>query len=145
MSTTVTAEGITITRVFDAPREAVFAAWTDPKQFAVWFGGEATVLEDVVMDVRPAGTWRATMILPGGSTIPWSGTYHEVVPPERLAFTLTDQPGVEGEPCTVVLTATDEGTHMVFTQTGSHLTEEQYGQAANGWGTFFDAMENLLP
>ena len=49
------ADGITITRVFDAPRELVFQAWTDPARFAHWFGGpDADVpVDGVAMDVRP--------------------------------------------------------------------------------------------
>ena len=73
--------GITITRVFDAPRELVFKAWTEPAQFAEWFGGRgATIpLESVEMDVRPGGTWRATMFAgPERTEIAWKGVYREV-------------------------------------------------------------------
>ena len=55
--------GITITRVFDAPRERVWREWTEPEPFADWFGGtESEIpLDTVSMDVRPGGSWRATM------------------------------------------------------------------------------------
>jgi uncharacterized protein YndB with AHSA1/START domain len=56
--------GITITRVFDAPRELVWKEWTEPGRFADWFGGsESEVpLSTVSMDVRPGGSWRLTML-----------------------------------------------------------------------------------
>ena len=89
-------EEITITRVFDAPRELVFKAWTEPDRFASWFGpaDSEVPLSPVSLDVRPGGEWRATMFAgPERREIQWKGEYHEVVPPERLVFTVSDQPG----------------------------------------------------
>ena len=59
--------GATITRAFAARREVVFVAWTEPQHFAAWFGGSAVTvpIDSVEMDVRPGGTWKATMHLPG--------------------------------------------------------------------------------
>jgi uncharacterized protein YndB with AHSA1/START domain len=77
-------EGITITRVFDAPRERVWKEWIDPERFADWFGGpESQVpLSTVSMDVRPGGSWRLTMFAkPGRREIRWKGEYREVVEP----------------------------------------------------------------
>ena len=55
--------GLTTTRIFAAPRERVWREWTEPDRFADWFGGvECEVpLATVSMDVRPGGSWRATM------------------------------------------------------------------------------------
>jgi uncharacterized protein YndB with AHSA1/START domain len=136
---------ITITRTFAAPPERVFAAWTDPSQFAHWFGGAATTVEDVSMDVRPGGAWRARMVLEGGATeIPWRGTYQEVDRPSRLVLTLTDRPGDDYELVTVVLKEVGGGTEMTFTQEGGHLPAEQYQQAEEGWRGFFDTMASLF-
>ena len=69
---------ISITRTFDAPREAVWRAWTEPGRFADWCGGkDAEIpLSGVAMDVRPGGEWRAVMLGgPDGAEIPWRGTY----------------------------------------------------------------------
>src|SRR5919204_1518391 len=105
--------GITITRVFDAPRERVRREWTEPERFADWFGGpESEVpLPTVSMDVRPGGSWRLTMYAqPGRREIRWKGEYREVVAPERLVFTVSDQPdGDAYELCTVVLTDLGDG------------------------------------
>ena len=87
--------GITITRVFDAPRERLWKEWTEPERFADWFGGsEAEVpLSTVSMDVGPGGTWRATMFAgPGRREIHRTGEYREVAEPGRLVFTLSDRP-----------------------------------------------------
>ena len=135
--------GITITRVFDAPRELVFKAWTEPQRFAQWFGGrESTVpVSSVSMDLRPDGAWRATMFAgPDRMEIPWKGKYLEVIPPERLVFTLSDQPGDEAEVVTVVLTEQNGKTEMVFHQGGGHLDEAGYAGARAGWLVFFDEL-----
>jgi len=102
-SGTVPAERtLTTTRVFDAPRELVFKAWTDPKQFARWFPPDG-FSADCELDVRPGGTIRVDMkgedpaLGPDffGKVFPGSGVYKEVVANERLSFTF-DAPGEEG-------------------------------------------------
>jgi uncharacterized protein YndB with AHSA1/START domain len=136
---------IAITRTFAAARERVFDAWTDPAQFAHWFGGAGTTVEDVSMDVRPGGEWRARMVLDDGSTeIPWRGAYQEVDRPSRLVFTLTDRPGDEFELVTVVLKEAHDGTEMTFTQEGGHMPPSQYARAEEGWRAFFDDMAALV-
>jgi uncharacterized protein YndB with AHSA1/START domain len=140
--------GLTITRVFDAPRERVWKEWTEPARFADWYGGgEAEVpVSTVSMDVRPGGAWRATMFAgPGRREIQWKGEYLEVVEPERLVFTVSDQPGEERyELVTVVLTDLgDDRTEMLLEQRGE-MTPEQYKRAGQGWGTFFDRMAERL-
>ena len=105
--------GISITRVFDAPRERVWREWTEPERFADWFGGpESEVpLSSVSMDVTTGGAWRATMFSgPDRRESRWSGEYQEVVEPERLVFTLSDQPGgKQYELVIVVLTDLGDG------------------------------------
>ena len=140
-------DGITIVRVFDAPREQVWREWTEPEPFADWFGGgEAEVpVSTVSMDVRVGGAWRATMFADGGRReIQWHGDYREVVEPERLVFTVYDRPGDEYELVTVVLTDLGAGrTEMLFKQRG-RMTPEQYEHAEHGWSGFFDRMAKHL-
>jgi uncharacterized protein YndB with AHSA1/START domain len=140
--------GITITRVFDAPRESVWKEWTEPVRFADWFGGpECEIpLSTVSMDVRPEGKWRATMYADKGSReIHWYGEYREVDEPERLVLTVSDQPGEDAyELITVVLRDLGDGrTEMRFEQRGN-LRPEEYERAKDGWASFFDRMAEHL-
>jgi uncharacterized protein YndB with AHSA1/START domain len=143
--------GFSVTRVFDAPRERVWAEWTEPERFADWYGGpEADIpLDTVSMDVRDGGVWRATMFFgPERREIRWKGEYREVVAPERLVFTVTDQPddpdGFE-DVCAVELIDLGDGrTEMRFSQRGGGLTPEGYEAAKRGWGGFFDRMAERL-
>jgi len=77
--TTPTDTEIRIERVFDAPRERVFAVWTDPALIPEWWGDD-TVVEE--MDVRAGGRWRFRTAYG-----PVEGEFHEVVPPERIVQT----------------------------------------------------------
>jgi uncharacterized protein YndB with AHSA1/START domain len=142
-------EGITITRVFDAPRERVWKEWTDPEAFADWFGGPdwEVPLSTVAMDVRPGGSWRLTMYADTGPReIHWQGEYREVAEPERLVFTITDRPGEDArELVIVVLTDLGDGrTEMLFQQRGGGLSADEYERAGQGWGTFFDRIDARL-
>jgi uncharacterized protein YndB with AHSA1/START domain len=140
--------GITITRVFDAPRGRVWREWTEPEPFADWFGGSQSEVppSTVAMDVRPGGAWRATMFAaPGRREIHWRGIYREVAEPERLSFTVSDQPESEAyELVTVVLNDLGDGrTEMVFEQRG-RMRPEQYERTKKGWATFFDRIAERL-
>ena len=140
--------GFKVTRVFDAPRERVWKEWTEPERFADWFGGphSEVPLSTVSMDVSPGGAWRLTMFAgPGGREIHWDGEYQEVDEPERLVFTVRDQPeGERYELVIVLLTDLGDGrTEMHFEQRGSMLPE-QYERAKEGWGSFFDLIAERL-
>ena len=140
--------GIRVTRTFDAPRERVWREWTEPERFADWFGGPEfeVPLETVSMDVRPGGAWRLTMLADGGRReIHWKGEFREVVEPERLVFTISDQPGDDVyELVIVALTDLGDGrTEMRLEQRGQ-LSAEQYGRAEQGWGVFFDRIAERL-
>ena len=139
--------GITIRRVFDAPRERVWQEWSEPERFADWFGGpEAEVpLETVMMDVRPGGAWRATMFFGRDRrVIRWKGEYVEVVAPERLVLTFSDGPDEVYELVTVVLNDLGSGrTEMLFEQRG-HMRPEEYDRTKDGWAGFFDRMDARL-
>ena len=86
---------ITITRVFDAPRELVWKAWTDPKHLAQWWGPKNFSNPVCEADARVGGKWHIVMRAPDGREHPCGGVYREVVEPERLVFTniATDSDG----------------------------------------------------
>jgi uncharacterized protein YndB with AHSA1/START domain len=80
--TTPTDTEIRVERVFDAPRDRVYAVWTDPALIPEWWGN-TTVVEE--MDVRAGGRWRFRTDY---GTV--EGEFHEVVPPERIVQTFQD-------------------------------------------------------
>jgi uncharacterized protein YndB with AHSA1/START domain len=97
---------LTVTRVFDAPRELVFAAWTDPAQAALWWGPQGFTTISCEMDVRPGGAYRACMRSPESTRHCRRGVYREVVAPERLVFTFAweDADGNPGHEMLITVT-----------------------------------------
>ena len=77
---------IATSRVFDAPRDLVWQAWTEPKHLARWYGPNGFTVTTHEMDVRPGGVWRLTMHGPDGTDYPNLSRYVEVVRPERLVY-----------------------------------------------------------
>jgi uncharacterized protein YndB with AHSA1/START domain len=91
---------ITITRVYDAPRELVWKAWTEPERLATWWGkrGWTALPESIVLEPRPGGRFFVTTVNADGAEMTTDGVFTEVVEPERLAFTggsvtFTELPG----------------------------------------------------
>ena len=86
---------LVFTRVFDAPRELVFEAWTDPKQIAQWWGPKGFTTTIHQMDVRPGGVWRLVMHGPDGIDYKNKIVFLEVVKPERLVYKHEPEKGSE--------------------------------------------------
>ncbi len=77
---------VEITRVFDAPRDLVWRAWTDPGMVAQWFGPSCFTSSVPIWDLRVGGELRIVMHGPDGNDYPMKGVFLEIVPPERLMF-----------------------------------------------------------
>lgn len=86
---------IVLTRVFDAPRELVWDAWTDPRHIVKWWGPRGFTTTIHQMDVRPGGIWKQTMHGPDGTDYPGQSVFIEVVKPERIVYSMNG--GKKGE------------------------------------------------
>jgi len=76
-----------ITREFDAPRELVFKAWTDPKHLAQWWGPRGFTNPVCEWNAQPGNAIHVVMRAPNGTDYPMGGEFREIVAPERLVFT----------------------------------------------------------
>ena len=88
-TTTIYSDGtdLVFERTFDAPRDQVWNAFTDPAIIPRWWGQHGTTTTVVEMDVRPGGRWRYVTSAPDRDDIAFYGEYLEVVPPERFEWT----------------------------------------------------------
>ena len=77
---------LVMTRVFDAPRELVFKAWTETRHMAQWWGPKGFTNPVCEMDVRSGGAIRIHMRAPDGVVYPMRGVFEEIIAPERLVF-----------------------------------------------------------
>jgi uncharacterized protein YndB with AHSA1/START domain len=96
-STTVYSDGTDLVyeRIFDAPREVVWKAFTDPDRIPRWWGPHGTTTIVVEMDVRVGGKWRYISRAPDREDVVFHGEYLEIVPPERFTWMfLFEVPGV---------------------------------------------------
>jgi uncharacterized protein YndB with AHSA1/START domain len=130
--TTPTAREIHIARVFDAPRDRVFAAYTDPALIPEWWGPRDTTTIVDQMDVRAGGSWRFVARGADGSETAFRGTYREVTPPERIVQTF-EWEGMPGHISVETAHFQDLGDRTrVVTTSLFHTTEERDGMLGSG-------------
>ena len=138
---------LVIERVFNAPRELVFAAWTDLRHARQWFGPKDYPATDMTMDVRPGGRWRSCLTsVETGQQLRVGGVYREIAPPERLVFTFAwEEEGERGLETVVTITLADRGgkTHMIMRQTPFQSDGERDGHHG-GWSSAFDRLDEML-
>jgi uncharacterized protein YndB with AHSA1/START domain len=80
------ADDFVISREFDAPRDLVFKAWTEPKRLAQWWGPKGFKLKVANVDLRPGGMFLYGMTAPDGNEMWGKFIYREITPPERMVF-----------------------------------------------------------
>ncbi len=120
---------IIIARTFDAPRELVWEAWTNPKHIVQWWGpkGFTTTIEK--MDVRPGGIWKQVMHGPGGTDYPNQSVFTEVMKPERIVFSHTGaRKGAKGVNKVMIWTFEEVGkkTKVTIRQVYQNAAERDY-------------------
>jgi len=97
-------------RWFDAPRDLVFRAMTEPERIPRWWGRIGDVTRVETMDVRPGGTWRFVSRGPDGVDYPFTGEFLEIDPPSRVVQTfIFDVEGLSDHVSVVTTEYTEEG------------------------------------
>ncbi|MDB5033078.1 MAG: hypothetical protein JWQ98_319 [Chlorobi bacterium] len=141
---------IVITRVFDAPRQLVFRAWTDPNHVGQWWGPKGFTTTTHEMDVRPGGVWRFVLHGPDGVDYNNRIDYLEVLEPERLVYAHGD--GSEDGPpqfhTTVTFVDRDGGTELtmraVFASAGERARAVKEVGAIEGGNQTLDRFGEYL-
>jgi len=143
---------IVLTRIFDAPRELVFSAWTDPKHFAKWWGPKGFTNPTCELDARPGGAIRVFMQAPNGTSHAMGGRFIEIVPPERLVFLTNAFEDAQGAPQlevhNTVTFAVHEGKtkvtlRAVVTKASAAVAGPLSGMEA-GWSQSLDKLGDLI-
>jgi predicted CoA-binding protein/uncharacterized protein YndB with AHSA1/START domain len=124
---------IVATRVFDAPRELVFKAYTTPSLLQRWYGSADTNVIVDRMDLKPRGSWRVIDRGAGEADHAFSGVYLDVEPPSRLAYTFNYEPlpGNHEAVATVTFEEVDGQTRLV-TSTRYLTVEDRDGMVKSG-------------
>jgi uncharacterized protein YndB with AHSA1/START domain len=105
----VEAKQLTLERVFDAPRELVFKAWSEAERLKQWWGPKSWPLVYCEVDFQPGGVWHYAMQGPDGTKSWGKGVYTEIVVPSRIAFTdgFSDEAGNINESMPTMTIAVD--------------------------------------
>jgi uncharacterized protein YndB with AHSA1/START domain len=135
-----------IRRTFAAPRERVFRAWTDAKEFALWFHPTAdhtTIISQLHLKV--GGKYSLEMHHKGGNVHKLSGTYMQIIPPEKLSFTWRWGADPSGPETLVSLEFHDLGNATEILVTHGQFPDADTRDKHNqGWNGCFDQLQNYL-
>jgi uncharacterized protein YndB with AHSA1/START domain len=139
---------VLITRIFEAPREQLFKAWTDPDEVAAWYGPEHmdAPRDRIHIDLRVGGRWELTMVQRGGDR-EFSIGYDilELVEPELIVLRSDPMPEVGmHEPTVVRVEFHDHGNKTRMTLSDGPLPPESRGHAEAGWSAAFDKLAALV-
>lgn len=141
--TLVDARAIITSRVFDAPRDLVFEAWTDPKHLAQWWGPTGFTTTTSAFEMRPGGVWRFVMHGPDGTDYQNRITFDEVVKPERLTYRHGGDDDVEPVQFQVTVTFEDLSGKTRLTMTAVFPTAEARDQVVEKYGAIEGAKQTL--
>jgi uncharacterized protein YndB with AHSA1/START domain len=133
-------------RVLGAPRSEVFGACTDPALLAQWWGPRGFTAPSVELDLRPGGGYRIAMQPPEGELFHLSGTYREVDPPNRLAYTFNWEPPDPDDRETLVTMTFEERveeTEVTVLQEG-FASQQRRALHEEGWTDSLDRLQELL-
>lgn len=150
---------IVLTRDFDAPRETVFRAWTDPAWLARWWGPAGFTTPHCEVDLRVGGRFHFCMRSPEGQEYWGLGIYREIVPPERIVYddSFADEAGNPVEPSRygvgddhpvvarveITFEERDGGTRVILRHELAASVSARDG-AMHGWGEMLDRLAGEL-
>ena len=152
------AEALVITRIFDAPREAVWKAWTDPGRIMRWWGPQGFTSPACKIDLRVGGKYLNCMRSPEGRDYWSTGVYREIVPMERIVCTdsFADEKGnvvpaahygMQGEwPLELLVTVTfeDDDGKTIMTLQHAGIPSGTISDCEAGWSGSFDKLAESI-
>ena len=136
-----------IKRFINAPRNRVYAAWTDVEQLKQWFGPEKVRTRDIIADARVGGKYQWDLVDPEGEEMTVFGEYRELVPGRKIVFTWKFEDDEDWKNHTSVVTVElsdcDGGTELRLIH--EQLPSEQSRNGHNdGWNSALDKLEKFV-
>jgi uncharacterized protein YndB with AHSA1/START domain len=136
-----------IKRLIRAPRERVYAAWTDPAQLKQWFGPEGIQTDELIAEARAGGRFRWEIRNPEGEKMAVHGEYRELQTDRKVVFTWQWEDDEDWENqisvVTVELTDADGGTELCLTHEKLPNEKSRDGHTV-GWNSALDKLGNFL-
>ena len=136
-----------IKRLIKAPRDRVYAAWTDPAQLKQWFGPENVETRDLIAEAHVGGKFQWDLTNPEGERLTCRGEYRELQPGTKIVFTWQWQDDEDWEThnsvVTVELDDADGGTELRLTHEKLPNKESRDGHT-RGWNSALDKLEKFF-
>jgi uncharacterized protein YndB with AHSA1/START domain len=136
-----------IKRLIKAPRDRVYAAWTDPAQLKQWFGPENVQTHDFIAEVRVGGKYRWDLTNQEGEKMSIFGEYRELVPGKKIAFTWKwdDDDVWQNRNSIVTVELSDrEGGTEVLLKHEQLPSEESRDRHSEGWNSVLDRLDKFF-
>lgn len=138
---------LVVRRTLPAPRERVFAAWTQPEQMRKWAGPGDVTAAEVESDFRVGGKYRIGMLRPDGETWYVGGVFREIREPGLVSYTWRweEENAADEIDTLVTVEFNDRGqqTELVLTHEGFGSEESRNGHEG-GWGQAIDKLGKLV-
>lgn len=136
-----------VRRVINAPRDRVYAAWTDPAQLRQWFGPENVQTRNLVADARVGGKFQWDLTNPEGEEMTVLGEYRELQPGRKIVFTWKWQDDEDWERresiVTVEFSDCDGGTEVRLTHERLP-SKESRDRHSEGWTSLLEKLEKFV-
>lgn len=136
-----------VKRLIKAPRDRVYAAWTDPAQLMEWFGPEGVQTRGLMADARVGGAFRWEVTSPEGEKMTMLGEFRELQPDRKIAFTWQWQDDEDWKNYTSIVTVelddAEGGTEVRLTHERLPSEESRDGHA-RGWTSVLDKLEKFF-
>lgn len=138
---------LTLEKIFDAPVDLVWEAWTQSEHIVKWWAPPGMDLKVIEHTFEVGGKWKYAMPMPDGNEFVSEGTYKEIVPMKKIVTSADFKPMTENVELHAYFEADGEKTKFTFSVI--HATEEYCKQQEemgfyNGWGSAFDRLGSLL-
>lgn len=136
-----------IKRFIKAPRDRIYAAWTDPAQLKEWFGPENVKTRDLVADVRVGGQFRWDCADPEGNEVTITGEYRELEPGRKIVFTWKHEGNEDWKNNSSIVTVEfsdrEGGTeiHLIHEKLPTEASRDDHEK---GWNSVFGRLEKFL-
>jgi uncharacterized protein YndB with AHSA1/START domain len=138
---------VEIKRVIKAPRDRVYAAWTDPRQLKQWFGPESVQTNELIADARVGGKFRWDLTNSEGEPMTVHGEYRELQPGKKIVFTWQWEDDETWEDhisiVSVELYDREGGTELRLTHEQLPNKDSRDGHT-RGWNSALDKLEKFL-
>ncbi len=138
---------VTINRIFNAPLELVWEAWTQPKHIAKWWSPKGIETKVIEHNFSVGGKWKYSMPMPNGQEFIAEGEYTEIIELEKIISLANFRPMTEGVEIQALFEKNGEKTNFTFNvvhQTEAYKIQQEKMGILNGWGSVFDRLDTLL-